>query len=252
MILVYFRRFHLPSPRGTPSQTVRPDRSIIPFSTEIHWRYQDHRRDFGCDVRETYWRLLERWWKSRIVRYMDRFHKIHFFEWTTTGRVYMVPGGDWKENRRPRRQTLYGQKRGNIRLTRRNAKRSKSGTIFFICCINISHFSSTCCTKNFSLISCSTMAKRIQDQKEEERVVTKSRPAVMNLSSFIATSSELLSMGYLTELTWTLSAKHHIVDTLTKGNYTRDEWNNLLQCQDFHLDQLHQNDGEKDARTKIR
>ena len=27
---------------------------------------------------------------------------------------------------------------------------------------NIRHFSSTCCTKNFSLLSCSTMAKRIQ------------------------------------------------------------------------------------------
>ena len=53
---------------------------------------------------------------------------------------------------------------------------------------NISHFSSTRCTKNFSLISCSTMAKRIQHEKEEERVVSKSRPALMNISSFIATS----------------------------------------------------------------
>ena len=50
-----------------------------------------------------------------------------------------------------------------------------------------SHFSSTRCTKNFSLISCSTMAKRIQHEKEE-RVVSKSRPALMNISSFIATS----------------------------------------------------------------
>ena len=33
---------------------------------------------------------------------------------------------------------------------------------------NISLFSSTCCTKNFSLISFSTTAKRIQNQKEEE------------------------------------------------------------------------------------
>ena len=49
---------------------------------------------------------------------------------------------------------------------------------------NISHFSSTCCTKNFSLISCSTMAKRIQNQKEEERVVSKSRPAAMNICIF--------------------------------------------------------------------
>ena len=33
------------------------------------------------------------------------------------------------------------------------------------------------------------MAKRRQDQKEEERVVSKTRPAAMILSSFIATSS---------------------------------------------------------------
>ena len=58
---------------------------------------------------------------------------------------------------------------------------------------NVSHFSSTCCTKNFSLISCSTMTKRIQDQKAEERVVSKSRPAAMNLSSFIATSYRIES-----------------------------------------------------------
>ena len=37
------------------------------------------------------------------------------------------------------------------------------------------------------------MAKRIQDQKEEERVVSKSRPAAMNLSSFTATSSSTTS-----------------------------------------------------------
>ena len=41
----------------------------------------------------------------------------------------------------------------------------------------ISHSSSTCCTKIFSLISWSTMAKRIHKQ-EEERLVSKSRPAV--------------------------------------------------------------------------
>ena len=58
---------------------------------------------------------------------------------------------------------------------------------------NISHFSYTCCTKNFSPTSCSTMAKKIQDQKEEERVVSKSRPAMMNMSSFIATSSSTAS-----------------------------------------------------------
>ena len=42
-------------------------------------------------------------------------------------------------------------------------------------------------------MSCSTLAKRIQDQKDEERVVSKSRPAAMNISSFIATSSSTAS-----------------------------------------------------------
>ena len=54
---------------------------------------------------------------------------------------------------------------------------------------NIRNFSSLRCTKSFSLISSTkTMAKRIQDQKEEERVVSKSRLAEMNQSSSIAAS----------------------------------------------------------------
>ena len=72
-------------------------------------------------------------------------------------------------------------------LTKRNFTRDEWNNLLHL--FNISHFSSTCCTKNFSLISCSTMAKRIQDQKEEERVVSKSRPAAINLSSSKATSS---------------------------------------------------------------
>ena len=49
-----------------------------------------------------------------------------------------------------------------------------------------SHFRSTCCAKNSSLISCTKKtAKRVQEQKEEEKAVAKSRPTVMNLSSTI-------------------------------------------------------------------
>ena len=67
---------------------------------------------------------------------------------------------------------------------RRNTRpRLISGTIFHL--LNISHFSSLRCTKNFNLIRCITMAKRIQEQKEEETVVSKSRPAVMNISSYL-------------------------------------------------------------------
>ena len=62
-----------------------------------------------------------------------------------------------------------------------------------LCLFNISHFSSLCYTKNFSLIRCSTMVKRIHEQKEEESVVSKSRLAAINLSSSIATSSSSAS-----------------------------------------------------------
>ena len=76
-------------------------------------------------------------------------------------------------------------------LTKGNFTRDEWNNLLHLS--NASHFSSICCAKIFSLISCSTMAKRIQDQKEEERVVSKSRPAAMNISSFVATSSSTAS-----------------------------------------------------------
>ena len=62
-----------------------------------------------------------------------------------------------------------------------------SGTIFFI--FNYQSFQLHLLYQESQLV-----AKRIQHQKEEERVVSKSRPAVMNMSSyFIATSSSAAS-----------------------------------------------------------
>ena len=55
---------------------------------------------------------------------------------------------------------------------------------------NMSHLSSLCCDKNFSLISCITerMAKMMQEQSEENRIVAKSRPTATNLTCSDATS----------------------------------------------------------------
>ena len=39
------------------------------------------------------------WWRSRIVRYVNRFHKIHCIEWKTTG------WNTWSEARLTRKQT---------------------------------------------------------------------------------------------------------------------------------------------------
>ena len=64
-----------------------------------------------------------------------------------------------------------------------------NGTIF-LHLFNIRHFSSTCCAKNSSLIRClKTMAKRMQEQERENRIVAKSKPTTVNLSSRVLTSS---------------------------------------------------------------
>ena len=61
-----------------------------------------------------------------------------------------------------------------------------------------------------------------------------------------------------------VDTKHQLADMLIKGNFTRDEWNNLLLLfnvshvsliccsQNFSFDQLHGSDGENDARTERR
>ena len=72
-------------------------------------------------------------------------------------------------------------------LTKGNFTRDEWNNLLHL--LNICHFSSTCCTKNFSLISCSTLARRIQNQKVEERVVSKSRPSVMNMCSYFNVTS---------------------------------------------------------------
>ena len=55
---------------------------------------------------------------------------------------------------------------------------------------NISHFSSLCCAQNFSLTSCTrTMAKRMQEQNGDNRIVATSKPTTMNLAVSVSTSS---------------------------------------------------------------
>ena len=73
-------------------------------------------------------------------------------------------------------------------LTRGNFTRDGWNNLLYL--FNISHFSSLCCAKNFSLISCTKrMAKRMQEQSEESKIVAKSRPTAMNLTSSVAASS---------------------------------------------------------------
>ena len=107
-------RFYLPPSRWTQSQTFHAERRIISDSTEIYRRYQKYLYITGCDVGEKYWRLLECWWGSLVVRYMDWFSQDSLY-WVKSHRMDIHgPGGDWRENKRPQGQTNYGQKYGNM------------------------------------------------------------------------------------------------------------------------------------------
>ena len=60
--------------------------------------------------------------------------------------------------------------------------------------LNISYFSSLCCAQNFSLTSCTrTMAKRMQEQKGDNWIVSKSKPTTMNLAVSVSTSSSTVN-----------------------------------------------------------
>ena len=73
-------------------------------------------------------------------------------------------------------------------LTKCNFTRDEWNNLLHL--FNISHFSSTCCAMNSSLMSCpKTMAKRMQEQKEEERSVATSTSTAIGLSSHVPTSS---------------------------------------------------------------
>ena len=77
-------------------------------------------------------------------------------------------------------------------LTKGHFTRDAWNNLF--CLFNNSHFSSICCAKNLSLRSCTTerMAKRMQEQSAENRIVAESRPMVMNLTiSFFTSSSSV-------------------------------------------------------------
>ena len=58
--LVYVRKLHIPPSRWTQSQTLLAERGIIPYSTKIHWRIQNHSYEFGCQQEkriDDYWNI---------------------------------------------------------------------------------------------------------------------------------------------------------------------------------------------------
>ena len=73
-------------------------------------------------------------------------------------------------------------------LTKGNFTRDEWNNLIHL--FNISYFRSLCCSQNFSLTSCTTtMAKRMQEQEGENRIVAKSKLTTMNLAFTGSTSS---------------------------------------------------------------
>ena len=77
-------------------------------------------------------------------------------------------------------------------LTKGNFTRDEWNNLLHLC--NISHFSSVCCSQNFSSASCpKTMAKSMQQGTGEERTVAKSKLRSNLVSKTEASSSTVLS-----------------------------------------------------------
>ena len=53
------------------------ERRIIPFSTEIHWRIENYKNEFGCYARKPRRWLLVYWWIKRFVWFLDKFHSVY-------------------------------------------------------------------------------------------------------------------------------------------------------------------------------
>ena len=73
-------------------KTLLAERGIIPYSTEIHWRNQNYSYEFGCQAREAHRWLLEHWWVSRLVWFLDKFHTIYHTRRKSSWRIYLVRG----------------------------------------------------------------------------------------------------------------------------------------------------------------
>ena len=86
--LVCYRRFHLSPSLGTPSQIVRAKMRIFLCSAAVYRR--KHSYIVGWYAGKENWWLLERGWRSWIVSFVDRIHKIYNIERKTTGWIFMV------------------------------------------------------------------------------------------------------------------------------------------------------------------
>ena len=81
---------------------------------------------------------------------------------------------------------------------------------------DISHyFSLLCCSQNFSFASCTkSMAKRMQEQEGDNRIVAKSKPTTMNLAVSVSTSSSTVQNQIASKSLGILNAPCRTVQTI--------------------------------------
>ena len=116
---------------------------------------------------------------------------------------------------------------------------------------NISHFSSTCCAKNSSLISCpKTMAKRMQEQKGEETIVAKSKSTAMNLPSHVPKSSSPAKSPIASKNPGILIATGKPESRMRRNSKSDAASSSQVRLQDAYLGGLMDTSTVKPAATK--
>ena len=119
-----------------------------------------------------------------------------------------------------------------------------SGTIL-VHLFNNGDFSLICCSQNFSSTSCpETMAKRIQEEKGEGRIVAKSKPT-LKLVSHAATSSSTVQSPIASKSLGTLRAPCHPDWKRTGKLVAREHNQDAASCS-----QVWQKDAEMDKSTR--
>ena len=108
------------------SQTVRADWRILPYSTEIHWRYQSYKYIIGCNCGEN---IDDNWNVDEIENCQIRGQVSQGSRcWMKKHRVDIhSPGRDWRESKRHPDLTLCGLRFGKKSQKRRSEEKSKSG-----------------------------------------------------------------------------------------------------------------------------
>ena len=105
---------------------------------------------------------------------------------------------------------------------------------------NINHFSSICRAQNFSLTSCTkTMAKKMHEQKEDDRIVAKSKPTAMNLAVSVSTSSSFVNSPIASKSLGILEASSGKPDARARRNSKPDAASSSQGwLKDAHLSRL--------------